>query len=237
MSTGDAPARVAVRDDSAGTLFVEAGAGSGKTTSLVERFLALVAAGIPADRIAAITFTEAGLPPPLEVLAEISSQLAFEERWEAFVDELLDDEAVEVPFRRLLASTAALIAAVSGGKDIVDDTCAKRAAAEMTRDEVSALPAPDCEPQRVVVDIDVVPGPFIEAVGERLLRVVTDELLKTGWRSPAPASSSTAGSRHGEHRVHRRLPNHHHRAMPADVQTPLPPTPARRGRIREHLHH
>ena len=36
------------------------------------------------------------------------------------------------------------------------------------------------KPQRVVVDIDVVPGPFIEAVGERLLRVVTDELLKSG---------------------------------------------------------
>ena len=36
------------------------------------------------------------------------------------------------------------------------------------------------EPQRVVVDVDVVPGPFIEAVGERLLRVVTDELLALG---------------------------------------------------------
>ena len=45
---------------------------------------------------------------------------------------------------------------------------------------MSALPCPDAEPQRVVVDIDVVPGPFIEAVGERLLRVVTDELLKIG---------------------------------------------------------
>jgi hypothetical protein len=45
---------------------------------------------------------------------------------------------------------------------------------------VASLPGPDDDPQRVVVDIDVVPGPFIEAVGERLLRVVTDELLKTG---------------------------------------------------------
>jgi hypothetical protein len=42
------------------------------------------------------------------------------------------------------------------------------------------MPCPDTAPQRVVVDIDVVPGPFIEAVGERLFRVVTDELLKTG---------------------------------------------------------
>ncbi|HET7722906.1 MAG TPA: hypothetical protein VFK43_23255 [Acidimicrobiales bacterium] len=45
---------------------------------------------------------------------------------------------------------------------------------------MAALVCPGGEPQRVVVDIDVVPGPFIEAVGERLLRVVTDELLKAG---------------------------------------------------------
>ena len=45
---------------------------------------------------------------------------------------------------------------------------------------MTPLPRPDAEPQRVVVDIDVVPGPFIEAIGERLLRVVTDELLKVG---------------------------------------------------------
>lgn len=74
---------------------------------------------------------------------------------------------------------------------------------------MTTRPDSDGKPQRVVVDIDVEPGPFIEAVGERLLRVVTDELLKLGSRSPAPVSSSTAGSRHGEHRVHRRLPNHH----------------------------
>ena len=42
------------------------------------------------------------------------------------------------------------------------------------------MPSPDAEPQRVVVDIDVVPGPFIEAVAERLLRVLTDDLLKAG---------------------------------------------------------
>jgi ATP-dependent helicase/nuclease subunit A len=152
MSTADTSARAAVRDDLAGTLFLEAGAGSGKTTSLVERFVALVAMGVPADRIAAITFTEkaareladrirqalehagdqaaldlldraaigtlhafaqrilnehpieAGLPPRLEVLDEISSQLAFEERWDTFVDRLLEDHAVEAPFRMLLAS-------------------------------------------------------------------------------------------------------------------------------------
>ena len=40
------------------TLFVEAGAGSGKTTALVGRVLALVANGVPVGSIAAITFTE-----------------------------------------------------------------------------------------------------------------------------------------------------------------------------------
>lgn len=38
----------------------------------------------------------------------------------------------------------------------------------------------DTELQHVTVEIDVIPGPFIEAVGERLLRVVTDELANLG---------------------------------------------------------
>jgi ATP-dependent helicase/nuclease subunit A len=40
------------------TLFLEAGAGSGKTSCLVSRFVALVESGLAADHIAAITFTE-----------------------------------------------------------------------------------------------------------------------------------------------------------------------------------
>ena len=36
------------------------------------------------------------------------------------------------------------------------------------------------EPQRLVLDVDVVPGPFVEAVGDRLLRLVTDELVTLG---------------------------------------------------------
>jgi len=41
------------------TFFVEAGAGAGKTTALVERVVALVQSGVPVTSIAAITFTEA----------------------------------------------------------------------------------------------------------------------------------------------------------------------------------
>ena len=40
------------------TLFVEAGAGTGKTRALVDRVVAHVLAGVPVDRIIAITFTE-----------------------------------------------------------------------------------------------------------------------------------------------------------------------------------
>lgn len=132
------------------TLFVEAGAGTGKTTQLIRRVLALIDAGVELRHIAAITFTEkaaqelrdrlrrrleaavgpdvedgrralreqaleqldgapihtlhafaqrlltdlpigAGLPPKVEVLDEVTSQLAFERRWEAGRDALLDD--------------------------------------------------------------------------------------------------------------------------------------------------
>ena len=154
----DDAARRAVVNDLDRTLFLEAGAGSGKTRCLVNRFVALVESGVPADHIAAITFTdkaagelvdrirgelerraregstscgdalavldqaaigtlhsfaqriltehpiEAGLPPRITVIDEIASQVAFEERWDEYVDEVLDDEAMEQPLRLLIAS-------------------------------------------------------------------------------------------------------------------------------------
>ena len=48
-----------------------------------------------AQRLLAEHPIEAGLPPRIEVLDDIASQLAFEERWTRFVDELLDDPALE----------------------------------------------------------------------------------------------------------------------------------------------
>src|SRR6476661_6439556 len=53
----DQPARDRILTDLDTNLIVEAGAGSGKTTSLVGRMLALVERGTPVDRIAAVTFT------------------------------------------------------------------------------------------------------------------------------------------------------------------------------------
>jgi ATP-dependent helicase/nuclease subunit A len=156
----DQAARDRIVGDLDSTLFVEAGAGSGKTKSLVDRVVALVASGTEMRRIAAITFTEkaaaelrdrirtafeeragdpehgeayrraieqvdtaaiatlhafahriltenpieAELPPNVQVLDEVSSEIEFTERWRRFRDDLLDDEAVH---RCLLLSFAA----------------------------------------------------------------------------------------------------------------------------------
>jgi ATP-dependent helicase/nuclease subunit A len=152
----DAAARHHIGSALAETLFVEAGAGTGKTTQLVQRVINLVVeGGVPLASIAAITFTEAaaselrdriretlertaadatstqecrdrcataldeidmaaistlhafahrilsehpvaaGLPPRVEVLDEVRSQLAFEKRWDGFVDELMTDPRYE----------------------------------------------------------------------------------------------------------------------------------------------
>lgn len=68
-----------IRDDTAATLFVDAGAGSGKTSALVERVTTLVMRdGVALARIAAVTFTEmAG--------AELRDRLraCFETIWQA----------------------------------------------------------------------------------------------------------------------------------------------------------
>jgi ATP-dependent exoDNAse (exonuclease V) beta subunit len=155
------------------TLFVEAGAGSGKTRALVDRVMALVLdAGEPLHAVAAITFTEkaaaelrdrvrdrldgigaaarrdgrtevvaacaaalddldgaaigtlhsfaqrilsehpveAGLPPRVEVLDEVASLVAFDDRWAELVDDLLDAEAMARPILLLTAAGVRLTA-------------------------------------------------------------------------------------------------------------------------------
>ena len=61
----DAEARRRILNDFETTLFVEAAAGTGKTTALVGRIVALICKGVSTlDRIVAVTFTEkaAGRP-------------------------------------------------------------------------------------------------------------------------------------------------------------------------------
>jgi ATP-dependent exoDNAse (exonuclease V) beta subunit len=163
----DRPARERIATALDETLFVEAGAGSGKTRELVGRIVNLVTTGASGiGAVAAITFTEkaaselrdrvrrqletalqravsatdvtvadrcgralddldgaaigtlhsfaqrllvehpieAGLPPRIEVLDEVASTVAFDDRWAGFVDELLANGAIE---RSLLLATAA----------------------------------------------------------------------------------------------------------------------------------
>jgi ATP-dependent helicase/nuclease subunit A len=58
VTLADQDVRDRIATDLDHTLFVEAGAGSGKTTVLVRRIVALVASGMPLSTIAAVTFTE-----------------------------------------------------------------------------------------------------------------------------------------------------------------------------------
>lgn len=170
---GDNAERDAVRMRLDETLFVEAGAGTGKTTVLVERIVELVTAdgpGLPVSMrsVAAITFTEkaaaelrdrvrgelenrarsadtrpevrarcaqaldeldeaaictlhsfaqriltafpveAGLPPRIEVHDEVSSLLAFDDRWRRTRDDLLDAPELEAAVLITLAAGATL---------------------------------------------------------------------------------------------------------------------------------
>ncbi len=59
MMTLDNNARDRIKEDIFENFFVEAGAGSGKTTNLVTRMVNMVKKGIPVEKICAITYTKA----------------------------------------------------------------------------------------------------------------------------------------------------------------------------------
>lgn len=158
----DSAARDRIRQATDRTMFVNAGAGSGKTKTLVDRIEQLVLRdGVPLAAVAAVTFTEragaelrdrlraqfekafrtaadadrhravdalddldsaaigtlhafaqrilaehpieGGLPPLLEVLDEVGSSVAFEERWSELQSALLEDDAVAQPLVVCLA--------------------------------------------------------------------------------------------------------------------------------------
>src|SRR5438270_6692046 len=81
-----------------GPLLVLAGAGTGKTRVLTERFAWLVAEGTPADRILALTFSN-GAAAEMRERLETCIEAPWEELWvstfHAFCARLLRDEALE----------------------------------------------------------------------------------------------------------------------------------------------
>src|SRR5581483_4132607 len=161
-ATGDGACREQIAHSTGETLFVNAGAGSGKTTALVERVASLVIDdGVPMAHIAAVTFTEkagaelrdrlrerferirrergpaaeradtalndldgaaigtlhafaqriltehpveAGIPPLIEVLDEVGSSVAFDERWNGLQTDLLDDDSIARPLLTAMAA-------------------------------------------------------------------------------------------------------------------------------------
>src|SRR5690606_24399699 len=91
----DAADRDRIRDDLGTNLFVEAGAGAGKTTSLVGRILGLIRADVEIGQIAAITFTEKAaadlrrrLRAELQRASDEALDLFDQQRYEAALDGL-----------------------------------------------------------------------------------------------------------------------------------------------------
>jgi ATP-dependent exoDNAse (exonuclease V) beta subunit len=251
------------------TLFVQAGAGSGKTRALVERIVSLVTTGTAGlDALAAITFTEkaaaelrdrvrrrldtereraasrhddavvqrctaaladldsaaigtlhsyarrlltehpieAGLPPRIEVLDDVASAVAFDDRWALFLDQLLADPAVERP---LLLATAAgvrtahlrLIAlAFNQNWDLVHDHApAEAAEVGPWHDELTALlddvDAATAERHHCCEDDDRLVAQLAELeLWSRRVRDASDELtrlalLRPGSGRPHPSAN------------------------------------------------
>jgi ATP-dependent helicase/nuclease subunit A len=197
----DLAARKRIENDTSATLFVEAGAGSGKTKSLVDRVRTLVLRdGVPMTDIAAVTFTEkagaelrdrlraefedawrsrtpdlatraeqalvdldsaaigtlhsfaqrilsmhpieVGLPPLIEVLDEVGSSVAFDERWSVLQRELLDDADLAPAVLRALDAGVtlrdlrSLMKAFGSDWDLVEDRVVV---------DTTTLPVPDLD--------------------------------------------------------------------------------------------
>ncbi|MDD7968520.1 UvrD-helicase domain-containing protein [Actinomycetospora lemnae] len=195
MTLLDDAVRERVRSDLDSTLFVDAGAGSGKTTVLVARIAELVRSGVPMRHIAAVTFTEkaaaelrdrlreelekggndgalaeldaaaigtlhsfarrvlsehpieVGLPPLIEVLDEVGSEVAAERRWNDLRTELLSDPDVAPLLRLGLAAdmkldhVRELLSRLEANWDMVEERLAGLVAPPPPRVDVSSYVA------------------------------------------------------------------------------------------------
>lgn len=95
FAPSDEPARHSIRTELDTNMLVEAGAGSGKTTLMVDRLLAYIARGTLVDQLAAVTFTKKAaneLRQRLELRMEKESREQTGDTRERFVTALRDRE-------------------------------------------------------------------------------------------------------------------------------------------------
>ena len=145
----DQVARDRIHDDLDATIFVEAGAGTGKTSALVDRIVQLVASGrTVANRLAAITFTEAaGAELRDRVLVALERAAADPARSETERERcaaalgVLDAAAIETlhAFAARILSTHPLEAGLPPGFEVVDETRAAAAFEERWAGHVEAI--------------------------------------------------------------------------------------------------
>ncbi|MCU1345341.1 MAG: putative ATP-dependent helicase [Acidimicrobiia bacterium] len=112
----DERTRALVIDELTANAFVEAGAGTGKTTLLVQRVMALVDAEVPLSSIAAITFTE-------KAAAELRDRLREQLADRPHLMTALDDAAITTihGFARSILSAHALRAGLPPDFELVDE--------------------------------------------------------------------------------------------------------------------
>src|SRR6056297_4128391 len=85
----DQKARDAIKNDLESNFLVEAGAGSGKTFSLVSRFISLVKAGHSEGKIAIITFTrKAAAELKLRIQSKLEAEINNQENTEAQIESI-----------------------------------------------------------------------------------------------------------------------------------------------------
>ena len=144
FAASSAPPDQADRDlvthDLASTLFVEAGAGSGKTTALVGRVVNLVLSGVPIGSIAAITFTEKAAA---ELRHRIREQLTKVSSHEAAQAALADLDAAPIgtlhAFARRLLGEFPIEAELPPRFEVLDEVQSATAFHERFTDFLEAL--------------------------------------------------------------------------------------------------
>jgi ATP-dependent exoDNAse (exonuclease V) beta subunit len=178
----DDAARAEIRDNLDGTLFVEAGAGTGKTTMLVERIVNLVRRGTRMRAIAAITFTEAAAT---ELRDRIRAALQRHDLAEAVAE--VDEAAISTlhAFAQRILAEHPVEARLPPTVEVLDDIQAELAFDERWSDFVDVLLSSDDHADEVL--LGTAAGLRIDSLRE-IARVFDDHWDRLedheGWTVP-----------------------------------------------------